>query len=117
MAKIEHIVGEGPELAESQRRVLEVMEKHPDHLFRMQTDDLAELQAWVDKPDAPEPPRIYRELFTLGTIRWAMSTLHNRRKIGSVVLHRRTYYGSFEAIERAREAEEKARPINSKVDL
>ncbi|GAH63602.1 unnamed protein product, partial [marine sediment metagenome] len=56
MPKIEHILSSGPELAESQRLILEILEKHSDYLFRMNPDDLRDLQAWLTKPEAPEPP-------------------------------------------------------------
>lgn len=102
MTKINHIIGQGPELAESQKRVLEVMQKHCDHLFRMHNDDLQSLQAWMTKPNAPEPPTMYRVHHSLGTIRWAISTLYHRGKIGKIELDRRTYYGGHEAIQKAR---------------
>ena len=108
--KIEHIIGEGPELAESQKKVLDVLEKHPDYLFRMYDEDLQQLRAWAQAPDSPEPPRVYRDIdaYSINTIKWALTTLHARGKIGSIVLHRRTYYGSKEAIERTNEIERKA---------
>lgn len=113
--KIEHIIGEGPELADSQRRVLEVMEKHPDHLFRLYKDDLEAIQQWMNNPDASQPLaetihnpddfrsqiRVWNAIYELGTIRWAIHTLYHRGKIGSIELNRRTYYGSHEAVKRA----------------
>jgi hypothetical protein len=45
MPRIDEIVGEGPQLAQSQKEVLELLEKHPDYLFRMHNDDLAGLKA------------------------------------------------------------------------
>ena len=44
MPRINEIVGEGPQLAQSQKEVLELLEKHPDYLFRMHNDDLAGLK-------------------------------------------------------------------------
>ena len=107
MPKIEHIIGEGPELAESQRLVLEVLEKHPDYLFGMNLDDLGDLLAWLTTPESAEPPKMYRGAlsYSMGTMKWAISTLHARRKIGSIKLHRKTYYGSHEAIRKASELE------------
>ena len=101
MPKIEHVLGDGPELAESQRRVLELLDSHPDFIFRMA--DISDIQSWLSDPKAPEPPQAYYEYKTykLGTIKWALSTLHARAKIGSDKFHRRTYYGSHEAIKRA----------------
>lgn len=91
MPKIEHIIGQGPELSESQRRVLGLLEKHPDHLFRMNSDDLMEIKAWLTSPDQNVPPIVYIDAttYTIGTIKWAISTLHARGKIGSIELHRR----------------------------
>ena len=108
MPKISHVIGEGPELSRSQAQVLDLLEKHPDYIFRMQNDDLQELQSWVSSPDAEEPPFPAITGPTtpaLGTIRWAISTLHSRDKIGSIKLNRRTYYGSHNAIEAARSEE------------
>ncbi len=113
--KIEHIIGEGPELADSQRRVLEVLEKHPDHLFRLYKDDLVAIQRWMNNPASqPVPTKmnnsddfrspkliVWDTIYELGTIRWAIHTLYHRGKIGSIVLNRRTYYGSHEAVKRA----------------
>ena len=110
MPKIAHIIGEGPELAESQRRVLDLLQSHPDHLFRMHNDDLQDIKAWLTKPDAPEPPkgllmhRFGERDYSVGTIRWALSTLRSRGKIDSIKIHRRTYYGSHDAIRSAQEA-------------
>ena len=104
MPKIAHVIGEGPELSRSQVQVLEMLEQHPDHIFRMHNDDLHEIQAWLTKPDSDEPPEVGLMGVTipaLGTIRWSLSTLHARGKVGSIKLHRRTYYGSHDAIERA----------------
>ncbi len=104
MPKVEPIVGEGPELAESQRQVLEVLEKHPDYLFGMNSEDLGDLLAWLGTPETAEPPKMYPSgVYTIGTMKWAISTLHARRKIGSIKLHRKTYYGSHEAIRKAGE--------------
>jgi hypothetical protein len=108
MTKIEQILGEGPALAESQKCVLEVMEKHSDHLWRMHDDDLVQLQAWATEPNLPEPPKgvstasLY--YYSLGTLRWAISTLFHRGKIGSIEIDRRNYYGSHKAIEVATKA-------------
>jgi len=109
MPKIEHIIGEGPELARSQQLVLEVMEKHPDHLFRLVTEDIAELQAWMSNPDAERPPKVYRSdgIYAQGTIRWAISTLFHRGKIGRIDLYRRSYYGSNGAIRKSMELNKK----------
>ena len=57
MPRIEHIVGEGLELAKSQQQVLDVPVKHPDYVFRMHNDDLTDLQMWVARPEAAEPTR------------------------------------------------------------
>ena len=61
MPKIEHIIGEGPELAESQRRLLELLEKHPGYVFRMQTDDLGDIRAWLAEPDVDAPPTSFHD--------------------------------------------------------
>ena len=45
MPCIDEIVGGGPELAQSQKEVLDLLDKHPDYLFRMRTDDPAGLKA------------------------------------------------------------------------
>jgi hypothetical protein len=107
MPRIAEIVGEGPELARSQKEVLELLEKHPDYLFRMHNDDLAGLKAWLTMPWASFPPEhstfavIGGKDYSLGTLRWAISTLHSRGKIGKIKIHRRTYYGSHQGIEEA----------------
>lgn len=108
MPKIAHIISSGPELSDCQRRVLEFLENHPDCVFRMHNDDLTEIQFWLTEPNAPEPPKMVHEsqLIPLGTLRWVFSTLHARDKIGSIVLHRRKYYGSHNTVRRASEMAE-----------
>lgn len=103
MPRIEHVVGEGPEMAQSQNLVLELLEKHPTHIFRMHGDDLHEILRWLSEPDAVEPPELWADTsgYSTGTIRWVLSTLHARGKIGSVKINRRTYYGSHAAISKA----------------
>ena len=103
MPRIEHIIGQGPELTESQSRVLEVLEKHPTHLFRLYGDDMREIQRWITAPEDDEPPLEWDKSlsYSLDTIRWALKTLHGRKKIRSIVKHKESYYGSHEAVKRA----------------
>jgi hypothetical protein len=105
MPRIDHILGEGNQLAKSQMDVLALLELHPDHVFQMHPVDLFEIQLWLIDPSANEPPSGFaldtRLGYTIGTLRWDLSTLYARGKIGSIKLHRRTYYGSHEAIRRA----------------
>ena len=75
MPKIQEIIGDGPELANSQRAVLELLDKHPDYLFRMHPDDLNDLQRWLLKPDSDEvPPNPIPiregEGYSVSTVRW-----------------------------------------------
>jgi hypothetical protein len=110
MTKIEHIVGTGPELAESQQRVLAVLEKHSDHVFRMYGDDLTDLSMWATDPDLPSSPTVVKNthLYSVNTIRWALHTLHERGKIASIVHGRTRYYGSWAAIENMKKAARQA---------
>jgi len=105
MPRIDHILGEGSELAKSQVDVLALLERHPDYVFQMQPADLFEIQLWLIDPSTDEPPSGFaldtRLGYTIGTLRWALSTLHARGKISSIKLYRRTYYGSHDAIKRA----------------
>lgn len=105
--RIDHIIGEGSQLAESQRKILEVMQKNTDYLWRMAEEDLYELQSAIYNPEkAPAGGGLVpNSAIQLGTIRWAISTLHNRGFISKVSLNRRMYYGSHEAVKNATEQE------------
>ena len=112
MPRIEEIIGEGPELSKSQAAVLSILEKHPGHLFR--NDDLTEIQLWLVEPDAEELSAVSSRnssIYSLKTIRWALSTLQARGRIGSIKIHRHTYYGSDEAIKKAAAADGQDPPI------
>lgn len=108
MVKIDYILSRRDEYDDIQRRVLDVLEKHPEELFMMTTDDLKRLQAWLSKPSAPKPPRVFRRYCTIDTLKWVLKTLESRGKIRSIELNGRRYYGCFEAIERAKAAEKRA---------
>ncbi len=55
--------------------------------------------------------------YSLGTIRWVLSTLHARAKIGSIALNRRKYYGSHEAIRLARSRVQSSRDLSRTEEL
>ncbi|GEM_PF-2342620 len=114
MPKIEHIIGNGPELAVSQKMVLKVLEDHPDQLFRMCNEDIKQIQILMSNPEGiknSNPVFTYKAdgEYSKGTVKWALSTLLERGKIGSIELHRRKYYGSHDAIKYAQEMKEAAK--------
>ncbi len=111
MPKIDDIIGDGHDLEDwDTARVLSFLQKHPDHVFSMCKEDLDEIHRWLKKPDLEEPPpdrkttHLFEFPLSCDRIKRALSTLHERRKIGSVERHRRTFYGSHEAIGRVQKA-------------
>ena len=74
---------------------MELLEAHPDHIFRMQTGDLDAIRRWLATPMANEPPVSYLEsrTYSRAAITDALRALIDRGEIGSAVLNRRMYYG------------------------
>lgn len=100
MAKIEQVVVGGPAIVEAQTRVLQLLYRHPDHVFCLNNSDVIDLRAWLADPEGDEPPPAYNEstTFSVTLIRRSLRILRATGKIASVELNERTYYGTPDAI-------------------
>ena len=88
-------------MSESQVKVLGLLEKNPDYLFRRHKDDFAEVQQLLKEPDSAEPAG---SGISPSAIEWAIKTLHYRKKIDLIRTAGATYYGSYEAVKKASES-------------
>lgn len=116
MTKINYVVSTSAELNECQQKVLKLLDVHPEHVFTMGRDDINDLCVWLLYPEKPEPPREpvicpgAMPPYSFGTIKWALSTLRAKGRIGSTEYNRKTYYGSHEAIKHLADIKEQERP-------
>ena len=106
MPKIEDILGDGGKFSDTQLRVLEILDSHPGYLFRTAPEDLSQIRMWAGDPQAPEPPKGSPALSPLHIkgIKSSLKVLRKEGKIACIEVHHERYYGSHEAVQRARTA-------------
>ena len=107
MPLIEQIMADDPRLPPLERQVLEVMEKHPEYLFRKDKKaDLQELRAWMQAPQAPEPPMslVDHKVQPISILEHTLVSLHHKRIIGCLDINDYQCYGSHEAIQSAKDS-------------
>ena len=105
MPRIEEIIADDPRLTPLERQVLEVLNKNPDYLFRMDKKaDLQELGAWMKAPETPYPPMSLVDSAPrpISLIEHALNSLHHKEEIGSIAINDHRCYGSHEAVSRAK---------------
>ncbi len=105
MPRIEEIIADDPRLPPLERQVLEVLNKNPDYLFRMDKKaDLQELGAWMKAPETPYPPMSLADSSPrpISLLEHALSSLHHKKEIGCIVINDQRCYGSHEAVGRAK---------------
>ena len=118
------------DLNKSQRAILEVVESHLDNMWCTSISDLKELANWATRPHLPEAPldakrvgedllneetqgqvKVKRHFFDSGqmvpayspkTVKSALSTLSDEKRIWSFRLYDRTYYASHESKRRVK---------------
>ena len=105
MPLIEHIMADDPRLPPLERQVLDVMEKHPEYLFRKDKKaDLQELRAWMQAPHTPEPPLslIDSKVQPISTLEHTLVSMHHKQLIGCLNINDYHCYGSHAAIKSAK---------------
>ncbi len=105
MPRIEEIIADDPRLPPLERQVLEILEKNPDYLFRMDKKaDLQELGAWMKAPETPYPPMSLADSAPrpISLIEHALNALHHKEEIGYITINDHQCYGGHEAIGRAK---------------
>ena len=103
--RIEEIIADDPRLPPLERQVLNVLEKNPDYLFRMDKKaDLQELGAWMKAPETPYPPMSLVDSAPrpISLIEHALNALHHKEEIGYIIINDHRCYGSHEALGRAK---------------
>ena len=107
MPKIEEIIGAHDEFSATQLRVLDIFERHPDYLFRTTPEDLSQIRAWSTNPDAKAPPQRASQddgPLHIKSIKSSMKVRYKEGKIASLLIHHERFFGSHEAVKRARAA-------------
>lgn len=107
MPLIKQIMADDPRLPPLERQVVEVMEQHPDYLFRKDKKaDLQELRAWMQAPNTPEPPLslIDSKVQPISILEHTLVSLHHKRVIGCLNINDYHCYGSHEAVNKAKAA-------------
>ncbi|MDO8473751.1 MAG: hypothetical protein Q7T05_08045 [Dehalococcoidia bacterium] len=114
MVKIEQVVVGGPSIVEAQGRLLHLLGKHPDHVFCLSNSDIVDIRAWLTDPDGDEPPPAYDEAstYSVNSIRRALRILRADRKVSSIELNERVYFGTSAAVRRMRQILKKSRGTN-----
>ena len=105
MPRIEEIIADDPRLPPLERQVLEILEKNPDYLFRIDKKaDLQELGAWMKAPETPYPPMSLADSAPrpISLIEHALNSLHHKNEIGYAIINDHRCYGSHEAVRRAK---------------
>ena len=105
MPLIEHIMADDPRLPPLERQVVEVMEQHPNYLFRKdKMADLQELRAWMQAPNSPEPPMslVDGKIQPISILEHTLVSLHHKKVIGCLSINEYQCYGSHEAIQKAK---------------
>lgn len=105
MPRIEEIIADDPRLPPLERQVLEILEKNPDYLFRIDKKaDLQELGAWMKAPETPYPPMSLADSAPrpISLIEHALNSLHHKNEIGNTIINDHRCYGSHEAVGRAK---------------
>ena len=90
MPRIEQIIADDPRLPPLERQVLDVMEKHPEYLFRKNKKaDLQELRAWLLAPHTPEPPLslVDSKVQPISILEHTIVSLHYKKIIGCVSIN------------------------------
>jgi hypothetical protein len=108
MPRIEQIIADDPRLPPFEKQVLDVMEKHPEYLFRRDKKaDLQELRAWLLAPHHPEPPKSLMDtkvVQPISILEHTLVSLHHKRVISCISINKYHCYGSHEAVRRAKAA-------------
>ncbi|MDA0769886.1 MAG: hypothetical protein O2821_06645 [Chloroflexi bacterium] len=101
MPLIKQIMADDPRLPPMERQVLDIMEKHPEYLFRKDKKaDLQELRAWMQAPHTPEPPLslIDSNVQPISILEHTLVSLHHKQVIGCLRINQYQCYGSHAAI-------------------